>query len=401
MLSVRLALKRFPRSNFPTSIHHKSATSAAKTEAAAVKESATKTQNVPVAQSLIAAVLGVSIVSLAAAIVENVTADSVPKFDPRGQRYDAESFQGRFSRMLLACDPRLLLYTEDQVKRSQGMVKNWQEIEDGSKEMDRALWEAKRIVDGALHPDTGDVIPRPFRMSGYVMYNGPVCVAMVASQSTLPLLFWSWINQSQNALVNYFNRNASSPMSNETLMKSYAAAVGSALAVAFGLATLIQKRFDAQKAKSLLRWVAFPSAVVASSLNCYIVRSPEMDTGIALMDENGDNVLEGETSQEAATRGVHSTTISRAMLQAPVYFLPPLFVSAGPIKHYLTKSPAMAVPVTTYVLMLCFGVGLPCTVAFFPQIAKIDANDVEDKFKHLRNPKTNKPYEVYYYNKGL
>lgn len=27
---------------------------------------------------------------------------------------------------------------------------------------------------------------------------------MVASTSTLPLLFWSWINQSQNALVNYY-----------------------------------------------------------------------------------------------------------------------------------------------------------------------------------------------------
>jgi hypothetical protein len=28
------------------------------------------------------------------------------------------------------------------------------------------LWEAQRIVDAAIHPDTGDVIPRPFRMSG-------------------------------------------------------------------------------------------------------------------------------------------------------------------------------------------------------------------------------------------
>jgi hypothetical protein len=238
-------------------------------------------------------------------------------------------------------------------------------------------------------------------MSGYVMYNGPICVAMVASQSTLPLLFWSWVNQSQNALVNYFNRNASSPMSNETLMKSYAAAVGSALTVAFGLATFIQKRFDAQKAKSLLKWVAFPSAVVASSLNCYIVRSPELETGISLMDENYDEVLKGETSKVAAAEGVNSTTLSRAVLQAPVMFFPPLLCSMGPIRSYIARNPAMAVPATTYVLMLCFGVGLPSTTAIFPQMAQIDANQVEDKFKHLRNPKTNKPYEVFYYNKGL
>eukprot|EP00797_Seminavis_robusta_P000143 Sro100_g051310.1 Probable mitochondrial transport protein FSF1 (191) ;mRNA; r:72758-73330 len=190
-------------------------------------------------------------------------------------------------------------------------------------------------------------------------------------------------------------------MTNETLAKSYAAAVGSALCVAFGLATVIQKRFDAQKAKSMLRWVAFPSAVVASSLNCYIVRSPEMDSGIPLLDQHGNDVLPGETSQEAATRGVHSTTLSRALLQAPVYFLPPLLVSSGPLKQVVTKNPALTVPVTTFLLLASFGVGLPATVAIFPQIAEIPSEQVEDKFKHLRNPKTQQPYQAFYYNKGL
>merc|ERR1719480_268178 len=140
---------------------------------------------------------------------------------------------------------------------------------------------------------------------------------MVASTSTVPLLFWSWINQSQNALVNYYNRNASSPMTNETLLKSYSAAVGSALVVAFGLSSFVQKRFSPSKAKELMKYVAFPSAVVASSLNCYVVRSPEIVTGIPLFDEHGDPVLpmEDNTSSIAARRGVESTTASRAILQ--------------------------------------------------------------------------------------
>ena len=57
-------------------------------------------------------------------------------------------------------------------------------------------------------------------MSGYVPFNGPICVAMVASKTTPAILFWSWVNQSQNALVNYFNRNASSPMDNEVRLVS-------------------------------------------------------------------------------------------------------------------------------------------------------------------------------------
>lgn len=384
-----------------TLVRNKSAVTSKTGEAAAkTAVSESTTQSVPVAQCLIAAGLGVGTVSVAAAAVESATASSVPKFDPKGQRYDAGDFMGRFSRMLLACDPRLLSYTEEQVARSKEMVDNWQNYADGTQEMDRTLWEAKRISDAAVHPDTGDVIPRPFRMSGYVFYNGPVCVAMIASQSTPALLFWAWVNQSQNALVNYYNRNASSPMTNEVLLKSYGAAVGSALIVAFGLATAIQKRFDAQKAKALLRWVAFPSAVVASSLNCYIVRSPEIDSGIPLMDADGNNVLPGETSKVAATRGVNSTTLSRALLQAPVYFLPPLLV-AGPLRGIVAKNPILAVPATTFCVLTCFGVGLPATVAVFPQIAEIDANDAEEKFQHLRHPKTQQPYNTFYYNKGL
>ena len=40
----------------------------------------------------------------------------------------------------------------------------------------------------------------PTRNVRYVPFNGPICVSMVASTSTQALLFWSWVNQSQNAL---------------------------------------------------------------------------------------------------------------------------------------------------------------------------------------------------------
>lgn len=355
-------------------------------------------QSIPVANALIAAAAGICSVAGAAALVERSTASSVPTFDPKGQRYSQESFGGRFAKMLLACDPTLLLYTASQVRGYRELLESY---ETQPPEMDRALWEAKRIYDSAVHPDTGELIPRPFRMSGYVPYNGPICVAMVASQSTMPLLFWAWVNQSQNALVNFYNRNASSPMTNETLIKSYGAAVSSALVVAFGLCTFIKRRYSPEKAKALLRWVAFPSAIVASSLNCYIVRSPELTTGIPLLNHRGEIVANGETSLEAARRGVNSTTASRALLQAPVYLLPPILLSGGYLKRFIAMNPATAVPITTFLLLVSFGVGLPATVAIFPQISEISVKDVEPKFQHLRDPQTGKPYETFYYNKGL
>eukprot|EP00977_Amphora_coffeiformis_P027470 scaffold34613_cov166-Amphora_coffeaeformis.AAC.8 len=238
-------------------------------------------------------------------------------------------------------------------------------------------------------------------MAGYVPYNGPVCVAMLAANSTAPLLFWSWINQSQNALVNFFNRNTDSALSNQTIALSYSAAVGAALTVGFGLSTIIQKRYPAEQAKKMMRWVAFPSTVVASVLNCYIVRSPELSTGIQLMNERGENVAPGETSQLAAAQGVYSTVVSRSILPAPVFFGPPVLMSLGPIRRYLDKKPVMTVPVTTFMLLTSFGIGLPATIALFPQIATIPAESVEERFRHLADPQTKEPYKVFYYNKGL
>ena len=312
-------------------------------------------------QSLMAMIAAVGTVSAGAAAVEYGTADTCPRFVFKGQRFDQATFSGRFCRMMLACDPRLLTYGGDDVRRCGEMIRDHEKLLSSTSssggdntmteaEMSRSLWEAQRISSASLHPDTGDVIPLPFRMSGYVPFNGPICVAMVASTSTPTLLFWSWVNQSQNALVNYYNRNATTgEMSNRTMAVSYGAAVGSALTVAFGLATFIQRRYDPVRAKSLMKYVAFPSAVVASSFNCYIMRSPEIDTGISLSNDKGDDVSPGVTSREAARRGVISTTASRAILQAPVYFLPPVIMMTVPyLRNLVRVNPSLCVPMTTY-----------------------------------------------------
>jgi hypothetical protein len=144
---------------------YKSADNFAADKVAAVEasESTTTSTSVPVTKTLLAAVIGIGTVSVIAALVESATASSIPAFDPKGQRFDQSNFVGRFSRMLLACDPRLLFYTDSQVQQAQATLETYQDCDAC---IDRALWEAKRIVDAAVHPDTGDVIPRPFRMSG-------------------------------------------------------------------------------------------------------------------------------------------------------------------------------------------------------------------------------------------
>jgi hypothetical protein len=286
-------------------------------------------QAIPMGESSLALAVSIVLVSGATDAVERLTSSlgngGIPTYNIHGERYDQSTFIGRYCKMLLACDPRLLLYTEEEVRRYHKLAyEEYKRVQAKSitisgTETNRILWEAKRIADSALNSEQ-EWIPRPFRMSGYLPFNGPICIAMISVSSTLPLLFWSWMNQSQNALVNYFNGNKAASSDGEgdettfvdnTLLKSYALAVASALIVALGLATYVQTNYTGEEATGLLRFISFPSAVIASSLNCYIVRSPEIDKGVPLFNKQMENVLPGETSIVAAKRGVHSTTASR------------------------------------------------------------------------------------------
>lgn len=323
-------------------------------------------------------------------------------------RFDQTTFMGRYKQMFLACDPLLLLRSDASFRECAAELiavkKEYEKNPDLQKppEENERLWRMKRAVDSAMpNPESGEIIPPPFRMSGYVPFNGPLSVAMVATSSTGGLLFWAWCNQSQNALINYYNRNADSEMSNETLAKSYATAVTAALTVGFVLATAIKKRYSPEQANKLLKFVAFPSSMLASCLNCYIVRSPEIDTGVPLLHPQSLSPVcpPGELSKVAASKGVMETVASRAILQVPVYLVPPL-LTATAFSPLLIANPAVAVPLTTYLILVCFGFGLPFAIAVFPQFGEISAAEVEEQFRGVKDS-TGNTMEKFKYNKGL
>mmetsp|Transcript_8100 Transcript_8100/g.16352 ORF Transcript_8100/g.16352 Transcript_8100/m.16352 type:complete len:378 (-) Transcript_8100:21-1154(-) len=341
----------------------------------------------------LAAASGIATCAAGAEIGQLIEGDDAPKFVEcfeGGTRYDLTTFKGRFKNLFYAYNPLLLLrsseYCLSGAEEIKGLRERHEKGEDIMSQMTPAenlrLWKLKQQVDSAVHPDTGVIVPHPFRMSGYVPFNGPICVFQVTSVSTLPIIFWNWANQSQNALVNYFNRNAASAMSDETLMKSYTGAVVGAMTVAMGLTTLVKRTFSPQKAARLLQFVTFPTCVVASCMNCYIVRAPDMDVGVPILDKTGNDILPGKLSKIAATKGVYETTASRAFLQIPVYFVPPLLTATmPPLKAIISKTPALSVPITTYLLLVAFGFGLPGACAVFPKISSIDVEELEDEFK--------------------
>jgi tricarboxylate carrier len=341
--------------------------------------------------------LGVLAVVLGVQSVEGAIA--APRFSLRGERFDLSTMQGRFARQLSNCDPATLLAREPEIRRAQALLERFGAGKLAQGEAtDAQLWAARKLVESAVHPDTKEIIPEPFRMAGYVPFNGPVCVAMMASSSTPALLFWNWVNQSQNALVNYSNRNASSPTSNETLAMSYASAVGAALTVAFGLSQFITRRFQPAQAAQLMKFVAFPSSIVASCSNCYIMRRPEIESGVLLQDKEGNTLAGGKRSSVAARKAVEETVMSRALLQVPVFFLPAATMSLPPVAAFAAANPALGVSLTTLITMIGFGFGLPAAVAYFPQLGSLKVSEVEPEIAAMIKDKT---LDTVYYNKGL
>jgi len=341
---------------------------------------------------------GVGVVAVAVGVKEVEKRLPPPAFSLNGERFNMKTMQGRFAKQLTNCDPATLLASKEDIRGAEGLLKEFKEGKlDRAVHSDEELWAARKLVESAIHPDTKEIIPEPFRMSGYVPFNGPVCVAMMASSSTPALLFWNWVNQSQNALVNYFNRNASSPTSNETLAVSYSAAVGAALVMAFGLSQAITRTQSPAKAARLMKFVAFPSSIVASCSNCYIMRRPEISGGATITDKEGNVLANGLRSSIAAAKAVEETVVSRAILQVPTFLVPAVCMSLPPIAALTASFPAVSVPLTTLMTIVSFGFGLPAAVAYFPQVGSLDVEDLEPELRALLDENVT---EVFY-NKGL
>uniref|UniRef100_A0A7S4D3Q6 Sidoreflexin n=1 Tax=Eutreptiella gymnastica TaxID=73025 RepID=A0A7S4D3Q6_9EUGL len=318
-------------------------------------------------------------------------------FSSTAERYNQNTFGGRFRKMLDLTNPMHLLATKRQVLEARDRLKEYERSGCVVGVSDEELWAARSLTASAIHPDTGDLIPRPLRMSGFLVFNAPICLAAVLATSYPSILLVHWLNQTHSALINYANRNASSPLSNLDLLKSYCTAVGCAVGIAFGLATTIKTRLPPAHATAALRLVALPASMVAAGANCYMMRRHELVTGIAVRDADGND---RGTSRAAAAKAMREMVASRLVAVPPVFGAPAIVMAVPPVAALVARRPGLGLPVSFSAVLLGFGVGLPGAIAMFPQTGAICVRKMEPQFGALQDS-AQPPVTELYYNKGL
>jgi len=320
---------------------------------------------------------------------------SVPrlKVNIDAPRWDQSTYWGRAKHFFSITNPLNVLATEKELEKAQKIVQTYRSGGDVGKLTVDELWKAKELYDSAYHPDTGEKMTLIGRMSSQVPMNMTITGFMMTFYKTTPaVVFWQWVNQSFNAVVNYTNRSGDSPVTNKQLGTSYVLATGGALVTALGLNSLVKT------APPLIgRWVPFAAVAAANCINIPLMRLREIQEGVPVTDIDGKRLGDSKT---AAQRGIALVTISRIGMAAPGMVLTPIVMNALEKRGFLSRFPWTVAPIQLALLGFCLTFATPMCCALFSQRASISVSSLEpelqEEIRKIPNPPT-----LVYYNKGL
>ncbi|RYO87932.1 hypothetical protein DL766_005349 [Monosporascus sp. MC13-8B] len=310
-------------------------------------------------------------------------------------QYDLSTYWGRVRQTAAITDPRTLFAGQHGLEHAKQLVVAYKKGE--IKQMTPDLWKAKKIVDSTLHPDTGEPVLLPFRMSCFVLSNLVVTAGMLTpGLGTRGTIFWQVVNQSLNVAINSANANKSTPLSYSKMAQSYFLAVGASCSVAVGLNSLVPrlKRLSPSARTTLGRLVPFAAVASAGALNVLLMRGEEMRTGIDVYPvlsekDKAELAAAGRAeadvpslgkSRKAATLAVGETALSRVFNSSPIMVVPPLILVRLQRTEWLRRNPRYTTPVNLGLILAMSFVALPFALAAFPQRQKISAESLEEEF---------------------
>jgi tricarboxylate carrier len=303
-------------------------------------------------------------------------------------RYDLSTYAGRVKQAATISDMRTLFASQQILEQSKALLTQYKQGQ--IQNMNEDLWQAKKIVDSTIHPDTGETVFLPFRMSAFVIVNLVVTAGMLTPNlKTRGTLFWQITNQSLNVAINTSNANKSHPLSTQKLITSYCLAVSASCSVALGLNALVPRLKSLSPATkvTLGRLVPFAAVASAGALNVFLMRGEEIRNGIDIFRVNrtptGEEVDKTPLGQSkrAATLAVSETALSRIINATPIMVLPPLVLLRLQKTELLKRRPGLTLPVNLALILGVSVFALPAALGVFPSRQRVGVSWVEDTFR--------------------
>nr|XP_010302653.1 PREDICTED: sideroflexin-4 [Balearica regulorum gibbericeps] len=116
-----------------------------------------------------------------------------------------------------------------------------------------------------------------------------------------------------------------------------------------------------------------PLLGLMSAFTVVVVRSPEFENGIEVMDRNGKVV---GVSQKAGEKAVKETALSRAVLFGTTFFLPSVLMHFVERAKF-AKTPRALASVRMLMITSVLAGMLPVSLSMFPQCGEIKRADLE------------------------
>lgn len=104
------------------------------------------------------------------------------------QQFDQSTYYGRLRRFMAITDPRMLFKATDaNLAKAKRIVQEAESAAVLPQDLSE-IWKSKRLVESTIHPDTGEPILLPFRMSAFVPTNLPIVAGMLLPNPSVETL---------------------------------------------------------------------------------------------------------------------------------------------------------------------------------------------------------------------
>ncbi|XP_048516065.1 sideroflexin-2 isoform X2 [Athalia rosae] len=322
------------------------------------------------------------------------------KIDLDKPLWDLSTFLGRWRHFAWVTDFRTCVVSEQQFINAKQLCEQYRVGREPPGTTREQIVYAKKLYESAFHPDTGELQNVFGRMSFQVPGGMAITGAMLQFyRTTTAVVFWQWVNQSFNALVNYTNRNANSPVSTSQLGTAYVSATVAAMLTAIGCKTFWQNRANPLMA----RYVPFAAVAAANCANIPLMRQNEIINGIDVSDENGNRLTK---SKIAAVKGISQVTLSRIVMCAPGMLILPPIMQKLETYAWMQRIKPLHGPMQIMMVGCFLTFMVPTACALFPQNCAIAVSTLKrwepENYEELRkNCEDGTLPAVLYFNKGL